>query len=328
MTAMDPVLIDVPLPIRTPRLLLRGKQPGDGALTAAAVAETWDDLHRWMDWAERREDNTAEKQEIRTRQVMAKLILREEFNLVGIEIATGQPVIWCGFHSVDWRTRQCDTGYWVRGSAQGRGFATESANALLRFAFGALGMRRVGLSHTEGNERSRRVAEKLGFLPEGLQRAISLLPGARVADKRLYARFDTAGLPDLEVHWGAAAIHGQTAADLCSLLRQLEERLLDASVRNDRDAVGQLLTEDFREFGSSGRTYTKAEIVEALANEDPQSLHLTDFACDRLSSDVSLVTYRSHRPGPDGATISALRSSVWVRTDGLWRMRFHQGTRA
>ncbi len=95
----------------------------------------------------------------------------------------------------------CDTGYWVRKAAHGRGFATEAANALVRYAFGALGMRRVGLTFSAGNEASRRVAEKLDFIPEGIQRAANLLPGGRVADRVCYARFDTAGLPDLEVNW-------------------------------------------------------------------------------------------------------------------------------
>jgi hypothetical protein len=43
-----PYLIDVPMPIRTPRLLIRPRQTGDGAMAVAAVAETWDDLHQWM----------------------------------------------------------------------------------------------------------------------------------------------------------------------------------------------------------------------------------------------------------------------------------------
>lgn len=199
---MNPVLIDVPMPIRTPRLLIRPKEPGDGAPTAAAVAETWADLHQWMAWAEDLDDNTAEKQEIRTRHVMVKFILREEFNLVGVEIASGQPVIWCGFHSIDWIARQCETGFWVRKSAQRRGFATESTNALLRYAFGALGMRRVGITHSAGNEASRRVIEKLGFAPEGMQRAANPLPGGRFADRLCYARLDTSGLPPLAVQWG------------------------------------------------------------------------------------------------------------------------------
>jgi RimJ/RimL family protein N-acetyltransferase len=198
---MHPVLIDLPMPIRTPRLLLRPKQPGDGEHTAAAVAETWQDLHQWMRWAENPDDFTAERMEIRTRQMMASFLLREVIELSAIEIATGQPVVWCGFHDIDWTARICDTGYWVRMSAQRRGFATEAANALVRYAFGALNMRRVGLTHAGGNELSRRIAEKLGFQPEGIQREASLLPGGRVADKHCYARFDTVGLPDLEVSW-------------------------------------------------------------------------------------------------------------------------------
>ena len=193
------------MPIRTPRLLIRPKQPGDGAETAAAVQETWDDLYQWMRWAESREFFTAENMEIRNRQVMASFLLRESFELLGIEIATGRPVVWCGLHDIDWQARQCDTGWWVRKSAQRRGFATEVTNALVRYASGVLGMRRVGLTHSSGNEASRRIAEKLGFALEGVQREAALLPGGRIADRLLYARFGTDGLPPLEVTWAAGS---------------------------------------------------------------------------------------------------------------------------
>lgn len=193
------------MPIRTPRLLIRPKQLGDGAETAAAVRETWDSLHQWMRWAENPEFFTAEQMEIRNRHVMASFLLRESFELLGIEVATGQPVVWCGLHDIDWQARQCDTGYWVRLSAQGRGLATEAANALVRYAFGVLGMRRVGLTHSSGNEASRRIAEKLGFTLEGVQRGAALLPGGRFADRLLYAKFGTDDLPPLDVQWAAAA---------------------------------------------------------------------------------------------------------------------------
>ncbi len=203
MAETHPVLIDVPMPIRTPRLFIRPPQPGDGALTANAIAETWHDLHQWMGWADKLADNTAEQQEIRTRQIMASFLLRQEFNLLGIEAATGQPVIWCGFHNIHWSSRQCETGFWVRRSAQRRGFATEATNALLRYAFSALSMRRVGIMHAEGNHASRRVIQKLGFQPEGIQQAASLLPGGRLADRHCYARLDLHALPPLDVHWFA-----------------------------------------------------------------------------------------------------------------------------
>ena len=201
MAPLNPVLIDVPMPIRTPRLLIRPKQIGDGATTFSAVAETWDELHKWMRWAENQDAFTAELMEIRNRQVMASFILREGIELIGVEAATGTAVIWCGLHDIDWQGRQCDTGYWVRKSAQRQGFATETANALVRYAFGALGMRRIGLTHSNGNEASRRIAEKLGFSFEGIQSGANILSGGRYADRHCYARFDIAGLPDLEVQW-------------------------------------------------------------------------------------------------------------------------------
>lgn len=208
MANIHPVLIDVPMPIRTPRLLLRPKQPGDGALTADAVAETWDDLHQWMRWAEHRESLTAESLEIRDRQMMASFLLRELIELIGIEVATGRPVVWCGLHDIDWQARQCDTGYWVRRSAQRQGLATEAANAMVRYAFGALGMRRVGLTHSAGNEASRRIAEHLGFSLEGILRAANPLPEGKFADRYCYARLDAVNLPPLDVRWGEMASRG------------------------------------------------------------------------------------------------------------------------
>lgn len=95
----------------------------------------------------------------------------------------------------------CETGFWVRKSAQCHGFATEATNALLRYAFTVLKMRRVGISHSGGNEASRRVIQKLGFSAEGILRNANALPKGRVADRLCYARLDLAGLPEIDVTW-------------------------------------------------------------------------------------------------------------------------------
>lgn len=190
------------MPIRTPRLLIRMKQTGDGALTAAAVQETWDELHRWMHWADTPKVFTPKTMEARNRLVIAGRFLNHSVELIGIESATQTPVVWCGFHDIDWEARQCDTGFWVRKSAHGRGIATEAANALLRYAFHALGMRRVGLTHSKGNYASQRIAEKLGFRFQGIQARANPLHGGRCADRYCYSRTDADGLPPLEVRWG------------------------------------------------------------------------------------------------------------------------------
>jgi RimJ/RimL family protein N-acetyltransferase len=203
MVVADPALIDLPMPIRTPRLLIRPRKPGDGEFGLAAIKETWDELHRWMWWAESLDQFTAQQLERRNREAMANFLRREVIDLLGIEIATGGPVIWCSFYNIDWEARRCHTGFWVRRSAQGRNVATESTNGMVRYAFGALGMRQVGLTHSEGNNASRRIAEKLGFQHVGVEPRANALPGGVMADRLCYVRFGAEGLPPLDVHWGA-----------------------------------------------------------------------------------------------------------------------------
>jgi RimJ/RimL family protein N-acetyltransferase len=64
-----------------------------------------------------------------------------------------------------------------------------------------LNLRRLGITQSAGNVASRRVIEKLGFIPEGIQLQANLLPDGRVEDRLLYARLDADNLPDLSVQW-------------------------------------------------------------------------------------------------------------------------------
>ena len=197
---ITPILIDIPLPIETPRLLLRPVQPGDGAAMFEAQQETWESLKRWMDWTE--EGLDPDRAEANARKGYARYILREDLWLTGIEKETGRPVIWTGLHRPDWDNRGFSIGYWVRQSVQGQGYATESTNALIRYAFNALAARRVTIGHAEGNEASRRVIEKLGFTLEGTLQQVHMLPDGRYVDELTYARMDGKDLPPLDVRWG------------------------------------------------------------------------------------------------------------------------------
>ncbi len=116
--------------------------------------------------------------------------------------------------------------------------------------------------------------------------------------------------------------------DISHQLRRTEEALLDPAVRSDRTRVAELLADDFVEFGSSGRTWTRDQILDLLAGEAPAPIHMMDFECFLLAEDVALVTYRTSRTDAhSGIQISSLRSSIWTKKPGGWRLRFHQGTR-
>ena len=115
------------------------------------------------------------------------------------------------------------------------------------------------------------------------------------------------------------------AGSLSEELRALELQLLQPDFRRNRAAVAALLADDFIEYGSSGRIFTKPQILDLLAAETQQSLTLSDFAARLVAPSVALVTFRAVRDG-DPPVIS-LRSSLWTRNGSRWQLMFHQGTR-
>ena len=106
-------------------------------------------------------------------------------------------------------------------------------------------------------------------------------------------------------------------------LRALEESLLQPDVRKSNRLV-ELLADDFVEFGSSGRIYTKRDLVEVLQAETPVVQATSEFKAVMLGPDAALLTYvvRLEATPPR----YTLRSSVWKRDGDAWRMVFHQGT--
>ena len=111
-------------------------------------------------------------------------------------------------------------------------------------------------------------------------------------------------------------------------LRQLEWQLIQPDVRARQEAVGNLLAEEFLEFGSSGRIFDRRETIELLRQEQPVDRTMTRFQSRSLAPGIALVTYhlKSQGKAAEGPILS-LRSSIWKRIDGRWRMIFHQGTR-
>lgn len=110
-------------------------------------------------------------------------------------------------------------------------------------------------------------------------------------------------------------------------LRRLEEAMTKLEIRQSPNELSRLLADDFREFGSSGRTFDKRQIIEALKNQPPVQLWLDEFQVMQLAPDVALVTYRGHCKFPGSDQVShSLRSSIWRNRNGRWEVAFHQGT--
>ena len=105
---------------------------------------------------------------------------------------------------------------------------------------------------------------------------------------------------------------------LVPTLRQLEARLLAST--SDEELRG-LLADGFREFGASGRTYDKPDVIALLLRTNPRTMELRDLKTVELCEGVVLLTYEAI-----DASRSTNRSSIWRRTEGTWQLLFHQET--
>lgn len=58
---------------------------------------------------------------------------------------------------------ECELGYWLGRPFWGKGYMPEAAKEILRHAFEDIGMTTVWCGYYDGNSKSQRVQEKLGF---------------------------------------------------------------------------------------------------------------------------------------------------------------------
>lgn len=105
------------------------------------------------------------------------------------------------------------------------------------------------------------------------------------------------------------------------LILEREQRLVDPERRRQPDRIRDLLDDDFVEHGSSGRVFTKAEALAAMASAPGRAPALEGFQVRELAPGCALATFRTAEGGR-----RSLRCSIWRLRGGEWRVLFHQGT--
>ena len=109
-----------------------------------------------------------------------------------------------------------------------------------------------------------------------------------------------------------------------------EKELLRPEVRRSAEKIAELLSESFFEFGSSGNIYHyhKGDIfLEGPVNEG--DWEITDFSLAQVSTDSVIATYiATKHTEPVAAQKVSLRCSLWEKEEGVWKVKFHQGTYA
>ena len=99
-----------------------------------------------------------------SRQIIRDVLMKPETYAIVLK-ETGLPVGSIGLHHNDLAKKEdeAELGYWIGVPYWGRGFVPEAARELLRHAFEDLKLNRVWCGYYDGNLKSKRVQEKLGF---------------------------------------------------------------------------------------------------------------------------------------------------------------------
>lgn len=267
-------------PIRTERLILRRPQLSDAE--AAFERRSLPEVARYQDWEMPYTRERAEKSMARS-AAMDGPVEGAGWTITVVDAEAPDQILGDVIVELRWGGRSGYFGYTFHPDHWGRGYATEAAEALVRYLFTNIGVSRVESSLHPDNPASARVLEACGLIFEGLTRQ-SFWVGDECSDDMLYGMTRA----DWDA-WSARPRHrpGQvrlvpltpdnrrTVADLVT--HKSQERFVSTMLGNFREALvpplldGAPLVPWFRAIEADG------EIVGFIMAAEKTHVHANPF---------------------------------------------------
>lgn len=193
---------NLPTIIETPRLIIRAPQEGDGGGINAAKLDGYTDCVNWLNWPQ--QPATIEEDEAECSTLATTFTAGTDIRFMCIEKETGTILGRFAFPEVlnKWYIPMVGLSYFLRTSAQRKGYATEMSNALIRYAFGAMNINKFEIHCEVNNIKSQGIPQRLGLTLERVEKkAWPHVTTNTLEDVRIYSCFGVEGLPDLAVTW-------------------------------------------------------------------------------------------------------------------------------
>ncbi len=144
--------------------MIRCWSEADAPLLIEAIAANLEHLRPWMPWAAH-EPQPLDRKVALLRRFRRRFEAGEDFTY-GLFAPDERAVVGgAGLHRRI-GAGAIEIGYWVHVDHIGQGLATETAAALMRVAFGLLGLQRIEIHCEQANEASAVVPARLGFRHE------------------------------------------------------------------------------------------------------------------------------------------------------------------
>jgi len=130
------------------------------------VTKNRDHLLPWLPWVP-----GVKKAEDSVKFITASLKEQKEEKGLELSIWYKDKLVGClGLHDYKKADRRASIGCWIDKDHQGKGIMSKSLKKVVRYCFENLNLNRIGYQAATTNEKSSAVAERLGFIKEGVIR--------------------------------------------------------------------------------------------------------------------------------------------------------------
>lgn len=172
--------------LTTPRLAIRSFRPSDADALYATVVASREHIARWLLWTD--QHSSAADSRALIERFRERWEQDEDFTFGVFARDSGALLGGLGLHPRAWNVPFFEVGYWLASAAEGHGYMTEAASALVDYAMHDLGALRVEIHCDALNTRSAAVARRLGFTQEALFRKHMRRPDGRLRDTLVFAK--------------------------------------------------------------------------------------------------------------------------------------------
>lgn len=165
-------------------IILRPFRMDDSKRLYDAVYESLTDLKPWMSWAH--DGYTQHESDGFIRITRARWEEKTLFAFAIIDAINDDVLGGCSLSHKHPVYHFCNVGFWVRSSRHGQGIAGRAAKLAAHYGFEHAGIIRAEVVMAVGNEKSRRVAEKIGAHYEGILHN-RMVVGKAIYDAHMYS---------------------------------------------------------------------------------------------------------------------------------------------
>ncbi len=154
-------------------MLLRSYEVGDAQELFDLVNESRRHLHPWLDWVV----NTT-KPEHSLQFIQQSQHKTYEQEALDLAIVHNNKIIGgIGVHHWEQDTKRAQIGYWISAAYEGKGLMNKSLSGFVNFLFDKIALNKIEIHFVRANERSAKIAARLGFKIEGIIRQSTMRNG-------------------------------------------------------------------------------------------------------------------------------------------------------